>query len=77
MIRKLSASEVKAFQTLLEQQRFPNLNKMRYLNEAVFADYPSTRLEIPGIQLDYVDLELANLPRGLRRIVNAWQALIQ
>jgi hypothetical protein len=76
IIGKLTPQEVKTFQNLLEQQRFPNLNRMRYLNESVFADYPTIRLETPGVQVEYVDLEVAHLPPALRSIVKAWQDAI-
>lgn len=75
LIRKLSAREVQSFEKLLAQQRFPNLDRMRYLNETVLFDSPTTRLEAPGIQVDYVDLALSQVPRGLRNIVNAWNQI--
>lgn len=75
VIRQLSAEEVTAFMNVLEQQRFPNLSRMRYLTEAAFADYPTTRLEAPGMSVEYIDLEVESLPVSLRNVIAAWRAI--
>ncbi|MGC1524560.1 MAG: hypothetical protein WA783_00780 [Phormidesmis sp.] len=77
VIRQLSSEEVTAFQDVLKQQRFSNLNRLRYLTDAAFADYPTTRLEAPGTRVDYIDLEEENLPISLKRAIAAWQAIAQ
>jgi hypothetical protein len=75
LIKQLRLRQVKAFQLLLEQQKFPNLRRMRYLTQAAFADYPTTRLEIPGVIVDYVDLEKESLPAALQQVIVAWEKL--
>ncbi len=76
VIRQLTATEVADFQRVLSQQRFPNLNRMRYLTDAAFADYPTTRLESPGLSTEYIDLEVDSLPNSLKAIISAWEALL-
>ncbi|WP_121968453.1 hypothetical protein [Leptolyngbya sp. BC1307] len=75
VIRQLSPEEMSAFRGVLEQQRFPNLNRIRYLTEAAFADYPTTRLEAHGISVEYIDLEVESLPVSLRNVIAAWRAI--
>ncbi len=75
VIRQLSPAEMETFQNLLQKQRFPNLNHMRYLTQAALADYPMTQLQAPGIDVEYIDLEVENLPPDLRSIIADWQAL--
>lgn len=77
VIRQLTATEVADFQRVLAQQRFPNLDGMRYLTEAAFADYPTIRVETPGLSTEYIDLEVDNLPDSLKAVISAWEALIQ
>ena len=77
----LSAQEVLNFQETLEQIDFPNLNGLRYLTEAAFADYPTIQLQAPnlgnGIGVTYIDLEVANMPSDLQRIIDEWNDIIQ
>lgn len=75
VIRQLSPAEVATFETALQQQRFPNLNRMRYLTSAAFADYPTTRLTAPGLNVSYIDLEPESLPQSLRDVISLWQNL--
>lgn len=75
VIRQLAPEEIAAFQTGLQQQRFPNLNQMRYLTSAAFADYPTTRLTAAGISVSYIDLEEESLPESLRNVISLWQTL--
>ena len=75
VVRKLGASELEAFRSLLTQQRFENLDQLRYLSEAAFADYPTTQLRTPYAQVDYIDTEVLALPTALREIVEAWSAI--
>ena len=75
VVKQLCASEVEAFRSLLAQQRFENFNRLRYLSEAAFADYPTTQLRTPSAQVDYIDTEVSALPPALREIVEAWSAI--
>ncbi len=75
VIKTLSPAEVEAFQNQLQQLRFPNFNQMRYLTQAALADYPMTQLQIPGITVEYIDLEIASLPPALQNVIADWQAL--
>ncbi|MGB3766877.1 MAG: hypothetical protein WA947_09985 [Phormidesmis sp.] len=77
VLRQLSPAEIATFETALQQQRFPNLNRMRYLTSAAYADYPTTRLTSPGIGVSYIDLEQESLPESLRSVISLWQALIE
>lgn len=77
LIKTLSPEALARFQTQLQQQRFPNFNGLRYVTEAVFADYPTTSLQAPGIGVDYIDLEIDKLPADLKAIIATWESLIQ
>lgn len=48
---------------------------MRYLTQVALADYPITQLQAPGIDVEYIDLEVENLPPDLRSVIDGWQAL--
>jgi hypothetical protein len=72
---QLSAQQVQRFQALLEAQRFPNLNRLRYLSDAAFADYPTITVQGLGSSVEYIDLEIDRLPRALRRVIRAWDRL--
>ncbi len=75
VLRKLSQREVDDFQSLLQTQRFLNLNRMRYLTQAAFADYPTTRLETSGAAVEYIDLAQDRLPQALQAVIKAWNRL--
>lgn len=75
IIKRLSKRQVQQFQQLLQQQRFPNLDGMRYLTSAAFADYPTTVLQGMGSTVAYIDLEQSGLPRSLQAVIAAWQRL--
>jgi hypothetical protein len=77
VIKTLSADEVEAFQTLLNQQRFPNFDRIRYITDAAFADYPMTQFQTPSIEVAYIDLEIENLPASLREIIAAWEQIVE
>ncbi len=76
----LSTQEVLDFQETLEQTDFSNLNGLRYLTEAAFADYPTIQLQAPNLRSDvgviYIDLEVANMPSDLQRIIAKWNDII-
>lgn len=75
VIKTLSPAEIEAFQSQLQQLRFPNFNQLRYLTQAALADYPMTQLQMPGIIVEYIDLEIASLPSALQHVIAHWQAL--
>lgn len=72
VIGQLSSVEVSDFQQVLEAQRFPNLNKMRYLTEEVFADYPTVIFEASGSRVELVYTETEHLPESLQSVMTAW-----
>ena len=73
---RLSPEQVAAFQQVLEDQRFPNLNRMRYVTDAAFADYPTVRLSSRHLETEYIDLALEDAPIALQTIVVAWSDLV-
>lgn len=73
--KRLSPQQVQEFQQVLQQQRFPNLDGLRYITDAAFADYPTTILQAMGSQVEYIDLEQDNLPQSLQVILEAWEGL--
>lgn len=73
---QLSPEELTAFQQVLEDQRFPNLHRMRYVTDAAFADYPTVRLSVRHLQTEYLDLAIDDAPEALQAIVQAWEALV-
>ncbi|NEP16256.1 MAG: hypothetical protein F6J97_05045 [Leptolyngbya sp. SIO4C1] len=77
LIKTLSVEAVDDFRNQLDQHRFHNFNRLRYLSEAAFADYPTTRLQTPYASVDYIDLEVENLPPDLREMITLWETLTQ
>ncbi len=75
VIKTLSPAEVEAFESQLQQLRFSNFDQLRYLTQAALADYPMTQLQIPGITVEYIDLEILSLPSALQDVIAEWQAL--
>ena len=73
---RLSPEELAAFQQMLEDQRFPNLHRLRYVTDAAFADYPTMRLSARYLQTEYIDLALDDAPEALQAIVQAWEDLV-
>jgi hypothetical protein len=73
--KRLSKRQVQQFQTLLETQRLPNLNNLRYWSDAALADYPTMTIQGLGSSVEYVDLEMERLPVALRSVVEAWNRL--
>jgi hypothetical protein len=70
--RRLSPEQVQQFQQLLEEQRFPNLNGLRYITDAAFADYPTITFYAMGGQVEYIDLAYDDLPEALQEVIQAW-----
>jgi hypothetical protein len=77
LLKTLTAAEVKSFKQFLDNQRYPNFSGLTYLTNAVLADYPISAFESQSGMVQYVDLEAGNLPRSLRQVIRAWDALIQ
>ncbi|MGI0487246.1 hypothetical protein ACN4EK_17525 [Pantanalinema rosaneae CENA516] len=75
IIKRLSPAQLQQFQQQLQQQQFPNLDGMRYLTPAAFADYPTTVFQAMGSTVAYIDLEQADLPLSLQAVIQAWQRL--
>lgn len=73
---RLSPEALAAFQQVLEDQRFPNLNRLRYVTDAAFADYPTVRLSVRHLQTEYLDLAIDDAPEALQAIVQAWEDLV-
>ncbi|HEY9626331.1 MAG TPA: hypothetical protein V6C84_03440 [Coleofasciculaceae cyanobacterium] len=75
IIKRLSPSELQQFQQILDQQKFPNLDGMRYLTSAALADYPTTVLQTASSTVAYIDLEQDQLPQSLQAVIQAWEQL--
>lgn len=73
--RQLSTAQVAAFEQVLEDQRFPNLNRLRYITDAAFADYPTVQLSARHYQTTYIDLAIDDAPPALQAVVQAWSDL--
>lgn len=73
--KRISQQQVRQFRQLLDEQAFPNLNGLRYITDAAFADYPTTTIQAMGSQVEYIDLEEANLPAALQAVIQAWNDL--
>ncbi|MBE9159848.1 hypothetical protein IQ265_23875 [Nodosilinea sp. LEGE 06152] len=73
---QVTPEQLEAFQQVLEDQRFPNLNRMRYITDAAFADYPTVRLSTQSAQSEYIDLAIADAPVALQAVVQAWETLV-
>ncbi|MBD3880965.1 hypothetical protein IFO70_04270 [Phormidium tenue FACHB-886] len=73
--KRLSPQQVKAFQQVLSEQRFPNLDRLRYISSESLADYPTTTLQAMGTTVDYTDLKLEYLPEPLQAVIAAWEKL--
>jgi hypothetical protein len=72
IIKRLSQQQVEQFQQLLKQQKFPNLDGLRYLTPEALADYPTTVLQGMGSTVAYIDLAEDNLPASLQTVIDAW-----
>ncbi|MBW4656003.1 MAG: hypothetical protein KME20_23620 [Kaiparowitsia implicata GSE-PSE-MK54-09C] len=72
---QLSLAQVNAFRQLLDEQRFGNFNRMRYITEAAFADYPTITFEGLGTTVEYIDLIQTELPPALQTVIEAWEQL--
>ena len=75
VVKRLSQQQLNQFQQVLESRRFRNLNDLSYLSSAAYADYPTTLLQARGSTVQYIDLEMKNLPLALRQMIQAWKQL--
>ncbi|PSR14332.1 hypothetical protein C8255_24275 [filamentous cyanobacterium CCP3] len=73
---QVTPEQLEAFQQMLEDQRFPNLNRMRYITDAAFADYPTVQLSSQYAQTEYIDLAIDDAPTALQAVVQAWNDLV-
>jgi hypothetical protein len=73
--KRLSQQQVQQFQQLLTNQKFRNLDGLRYLTSAAFADYPTITIQAMGSNVEYIDLEVDNMPQALQTVIQAWQQL--
>ncbi|MGB3310071.1 MAG: hypothetical protein WA939_07385 [Nodosilinea sp.] len=73
---QLTPEQLAEFQQVLEDQRFPNLNRMRYITDAAFADYPTVQLSSQQSQTEYIDLAIDDAPPALQAVVEAWDTLV-
>jgi hypothetical protein len=72
---QVTPAQLAAFQQVLEDQRFPNLHRLRYITDAAFADYPTVQLSARHYQTHYIDLALDDAPPALQAVVQAWEEL--
>lgn len=75
IIKRLSQRQLQQFQQQLQQQKFPNLDGMRYLTSAALADYPTTVFQAMDSTVAYIDLEQSGLPQSLQAVIKVWQRL--
>lgn len=75
VVKRLSQQQVEQFQQMMQTQRLPNFHRLRYLSSAAMADYPTTTLKGMGITVQYIDLEIKNLPKALQDMVQTWAQL--
>ncbi len=75
LLRTLTPNQVARFKAQLIQQRFPNLNGLKYLSSASFADVPTTTLGDRGSMVSYTSTEKNQLPIAFRNVINAWEEI--
>lgn len=73
--KRVTPEQLASFQQVLDDQRFPNLNRLRYFTDAAFADYPTVQLSARYSETDYIDLAIADAPPALQAVVQAWAEL--
>lgn len=77
VLKTLTPVQLNAFQKVLQNHRFRNLNGLSYLTSAALADYPTTTYQSPDSTTQLIDLEKRNLPRSLQQVIASWESLIQ
>ncbi len=73
VVKQLTPEQLRQFQTILQANPMRNLHGLRYLTAAALADYPTTTLQTPDSTVQYIDLELEQLPPSLRSVIQGWQ----
>ncbi len=73
VVKQLTPEQLRQFQTVLQANPMRNLHGLRYLTAAALADYPTTTLQTPDSTVQYIDLELEQLPPSLRSVIRGWQ----
>lgn len=73
--KRLSPQQVQQFQQLVINQKFRNLDGLRYITSAAFADYPTITIQAMESNVEYIDLEVDNMPQSLQTVIKAWQQL--
>ena len=75
VIKRLSQQQLSQFQQVLEQQRVPNMNGLRFFTSAAFADYPTSTVQAMGSTFEYIDIDKEGLPQALQALIQAWEKL--
>ncbi len=73
---QLSAEAIATFQQVLDDHRFPNLHRLRYVTDAAFADYATVRLSARYLETEYIDMAIDDAPDALQAIALAWGDLV-
>lgn len=73
VIKRLSPQQLSQFQQVLEQQRVPNMNGLRFFTSAAFADYPTSTVQAMGSTFEYIDIDKESLPQALQALIQAWE----
>lgn len=73
VLKQLTPEQLRQFQAVLQANPMRNLHGLRYLTSAALADYPTTTLQTPDSTVQYIDLELEQLPPSLRSVIQGWQ----
>jgi hypothetical protein len=76
VIKTLSLDRLNAFNKMLKNRQFPNLNGLTYLTSAALADYPTTTYQSQSTATQFIDLEKQSLPKSLRELIASWESLI-
>ncbi|MBD2096421.1 hypothetical protein H6F90_14865 [Trichocoleus sp. FACHB-591] len=75
VMKRLSQQQLSQFQQVLEQQRVPNMNGLRFFTSAAFADYPTSTVQAMGSTFEYIDIDKEGLPQALQALIQAWEKL--
>lgn len=75
VIKRLSQRQLSQFQQVLEQQRVPNMNGLRFFTSAAFADYPTSTMQAMGSTFEYIDIDKGSLPKALQAVIQAAEKL--
>lgn len=75
-LNRLSPQQVQAFERLLQEQRFANLNQLSYPAASGAADYMTVTLTSRGSAIRYADIVEDQLPSALQQVIQAWDQVI-